>query len=326
MAHHMYFILTPLDDCKQIMFKETIEDLEKKVVVALNNENGSLKLMELIDSIEKLGLSHRFQDNLRRALEKIASTNGNCIGQDEEEEEEEETLHAASLRFRLLRQYGYNVSEDFLWRFMDSHGSFMRCLNSDAKALLSLYEASYLAFEGESDLHKAKLFATEQLLKLKGQETEVLDCVDHAMELPMYRRMLRLQARWYINAYGKQKDANLLLLELALLDFNMVQSALKRDLQEVSKWWQHIGLASKLCFIRDQLMECFFWTVGMVFEPQYHNCRVGLAKVVMLITTLDDIYDVYGSLDELKIFTEAIKRTKCDHVLFYALLGGTLTY
>ena len=55
-------------------------------------------------------------------------------------------------------------------------------------------------------------------------------------------------------------------------------------------------------------MECFFWTVGMVFEPQYYSCRVGLTKVGALITVIDDIYDVFGSLNELKIFTDAVKR------------------
>ncbi|KAI3728838.1 hypothetical protein L6452_17482 [Arctium lappa] len=300
-----------LDTKFPIKLKEKMKELEKKVIWALDikYESGalsSLQLLELIDSIERLGLGYRFQDKIRTALEKIASKIGNNI--ELGEEEEDISLHAASLRFRLYRQHGYNVSQDFLKRFKDSHGGFMGCLQTDVKGLLSLYEASYLAFEEESDLHEAKLFATEHLLKLKGQENEVLEHVSHALELPLYRRMLRLQTRWYIDAYRKQKDANLLLLELAVLDFNMVQSALKRDLQNVSKWWGNAGLASKLCFIRDRLMECFFWTVGMVFEPQYHCCRVGLTKVAALITTLDDLYDVYGSLDELEIFTDAVKR------------------
>ncbi|KAI3728836.1 hypothetical protein L6452_17480 [Arctium lappa] len=222
----------------QIKLKEKMKELEKKVIWALDikYESGalsSLQLLELIDSIERLGLGYRFQDKIRTALEKIESKIGNNI--ELGEEEEDISLHAASLRFRLYRQHGYNVSQDFLKRFKDSHGGFMGCLQTDVKGLLSLYEASYLAFEEESDLHEAKLFATEHLLKLKGQETEVLDLVDHALELPMYRRMLRLQARWYIDAYG-------------------------------------------------------------------------LAKVCMLITTFDDIYDAYGSLEELKIFTDAVKR------------------
>lgn len=69
-----------------------------------------------------------------------------------------------------------------------------------------------------------------------------------------------------------------------------------------------MGLANKLNFARDRVMESFFWSVGMVFEPEFSTCRVGLAKVVMLITVLDDIFDVYGSQEELQQFTEAIEK------------------
>ena len=110
-------------------------------------------------------------------------------------------------------------------------------LHADIKALLSIYEASHLALEGELDLHEARLFATENLRKLNGQENEVMkDHVNHALDIPLYRGMLRLEARWYIDAYGKQIDANKLLLKLAILDFNMVQSIHRRDLQEVSMY------------------------------------------------------------------------------------------
>uniref|UniRef100_F6GXN8 Terpene synthase metal-binding domain-containing protein n=1 Tax=Vitis vinifera TaxID=29760 RepID=F6GXN8_VITVI len=76
----------------------------------------------------------------------------------------------------------------------------------------------------------------------------------------------------------------------------------------IFRWWRRMGIANKLQFARDRLMESFFWAVGMVFEPEYSNCRKGLTKVAALITTLDDIYDIYGSLDELEQFTDAVER------------------
>lgn len=124
---------------------------------------------------------------------------------------------------------------DFLRRFNNGHGDLIGCLQTDVKGMLSLYEASHLAFLEESDLHEAKLFATEHLLKLKGKKNEALDHINHALELPLYHRMLRLQARHCIDAYNKRKDANPLLLELAILDFNMIQAAYKAELKEVSK-------------------------------------------------------------------------------------------
>ncbi|CAI9282414.1 unnamed protein product [Lactuca saligna] len=259
-----------------IYSKEELKELEKKgMELNFDYENGGLSILQLleqIDDIERLGLDYRFQNDIRRALNFIASIKENNT----EHEEKEGSLHEASLRFRLLRKHGYNVSQDFLLRFKDSHGGFMRCLETDVRGLLSLYEASYLSFQCEKDLHEAK--------------------------------MLRLQARWYIDAYSKRKDANMLLLELATSDYNMVQSEFKKELQEVSKWWKNIGLASKLSFVRDRLMECFFWSVGVIFEPQYNSCRVELTKVCTLITVIDDIYDVYGSLDDLVMFTNVVKR------------------
>ena len=34
-------------------------------------------------------------------------------------------------------------------------------------------------------------------------------------------------------------------------------------------------------------------------ETQYSNCRTGLTKVAAFITTIDDKYNVYGTLDEV---------------------------
>lgn len=83
-----------------------MEELEKKVLeMNFVNSLNTLQLLEFIDDIERLGLGYRFQNTIREALRKIASTNGNNIG----DQEKEDSLHAVSLKFRLLRQHGYNV-------------------------------------------------------------------------------------------------------------------------------------------------------------------------------------------------------------------------
>lgn len=74
------------------------------------------------------------------------------------------------------------------------------------------------------------------------------------------------------------------------------------------RWWRDLGLGERLEFSRDRLVECFLWTTGVISDPQFERCREVLTKVNQLITTIDDVYDVYGSLEELELFTDAVDR------------------
>ncbi|KAK4577394.1 hypothetical protein RGQ29_027762 [Quercus rubra] len=284
-------------------YEDRLKKVEEDVRSMINNENADLvETLELIDDVQRLGLGHRFEKDIARALVKFASSKG-C------NERVEKSLHATALSFRLLRQHGYEVSQDVFNRFKDDSGNFKEFLGKDVKGMLSLYEASYLAFEGENLLDEALAFTRMHLKDLKRDVSKsIAEQISHALEVPLHHRMLRLEARWYIEAYSKREDANGVLLELAKLDFNIVQSVHQTELQEMSRWWKGMGLANKLSFSRDRLMECFFWTVGMAYEPQFSHLRKGLTKVTSLITAIDDVYDVYGTLDELELFTDAVER------------------
>ena len=54
-----------------------------------------------------------------------------------------------------------------------------------------------------------------------------------SLELPF--RKQRLEAIWSIESYSNKEDANQVLLELAILDYNIVQSVYQRDLRETSR-------------------------------------------------------------------------------------------
>ncbi|KAK1566499.1 hypothetical protein Q3G72_000789 [Acer saccharum] len=287
-------------------YKNRAEKLEKEVRCMINNEDAEmLTILELIDDIQRLGLGHRFEKDIKRALDRIVSwDNGH-----EFDVNAEEKLHVTALKFRLLRQHGYQISQDVFEAFMDDEGKFKKYVESDVKGMLSLYEASFLAFEGENVMDEAVTFCRTHLNEVKSMVNPALsELVNHALELPLHRRTVRLEARWYMEAPSERKHVNGLLLELAKLDFNMVQSQLQSELKDMSRWWTEIDLARKLNFARDRLMECFFWALGMVPNPQFNKCRRELTKVAAFITAIDDIYDVYATLDELECFTNAVQR------------------
>lgn len=50
------------------------------------------------------------------------------------------------------------------------------------------------------------------------------------------------------------------------------------------------------------------WTIGVWSLPNFSLGRTTLTKVNAIITAFDDIYDIYGTLDELQQFTDVITR------------------
>ena len=57
------------------------------------------------------------------------------------------------------------------------------------------------------------------------------------------------------------------------------------------------------------MVENCLWSVGIISEPQFGHCRKVIATNISLITAIDDIYDVYGAMDELEVFTNAVERS-----------------
>ena len=72
-------------------------------------------------------------------------------------------------------------------------------------------------------------------------------------------------------------------------------------------------MTEKLPFTRDRWLECYLFSLSITFEPQYGYGREVLNKVNQMITTIDDIYDVYGTVEELELFTDAVDRFVSFH-------------
>jgi len=127
---------------------------------------------------------------------------------------------------------------DIFNNFTDEKGSFIADLSSDIKGILSLYEASFLAIEGENQMDEARQFTTNCLKDHTTRfslKPSLKEKVTHALELPLHWRMQRLHTRWFIDQYEREEDMNPSLLKLAKLDFNMLQGIYKKELKELSR-------------------------------------------------------------------------------------------
>ncbi|KAD1930831.1 hypothetical protein E3N88_00789 [Mikania micrantha] len=193
---------------------------------------------------------------------------------------------------------------------MDVNGELIKESScEDIEGLLSLYEASYLGSSGEYVLSHAKEVTKRHLNKSLSQlSPELYKKVVEGLKLPRHMRMERLEARRYIEEYGHEDDHNPNLLEFAKHDYNMVQLVLQKELVEVNRWWEHLGLSTQPGYVRDRHIECFLWTFGLLPEPSFSRCRIEIAKTIAILLVIDDIYDTYGSYDDLVLFTKAIQR------------------
>ncbi|KAA0045530.1 terpene synthase 10-like [Cucumis melo var. makuwa] len=284
-------------------YRRRFSQLKEQVQTLLKEESDSLEQLELIDALQKLGISYHFESEIKNILQRISNKSL-------KEDRKKNSLYATSLEFRLLRQHQFDIYEGVFNAFKDEMGNLKTCSYEDINEMLSLYEASFLSTKGETILEEAKCFAVKYLNEfIKSSKDELkVEMVEHALKLPLHWRIERLEARWSIDIYERIGTLNPILLEIAKLDFNMVQSIYQEDLKYASSWWRDTELGEKMSFARDQLMENFYWTVGIGFEPELSYFRRMGTKIVTLITMIDDVYDVYGTLDELKLFTTAIQR------------------
>ncbi|XP_072974185.1 alpha-humulene synthase-like [Typha angustifolia] len=277
--------------------RQRIEELKEEVRGKLVSATDLVEKFRLIDAIQHLGIAYHFEKEIDEVLSHAYDAKF-----------ESSELDAVSLRFRLLRQQGYRVPADEFSKFKDGNSSFKATLADDPRGLLSLYNAAYLGIHGEDILEEAILFTKNHLKSMqKSLEHPLAPQVSRFLETPLFRRMKRLEARRYISEYEAEDACNNSVLELAKLDFNLVQSIQCEELKIITLWWKESDLL-KLGYARDRIVECYFWIVGVPFEPHYSRSRLMTTKVIGLLSILDDTYDVYATLEECRQLTDAIQR------------------
>ncbi|KAI3687972.1 hypothetical protein L1987_81678 [Smallanthus sonchifolius] len=221
-----------------------LKKVVKMMIQKSSNVENPLTSKELVDHLQRLGISYHFKEEISDALEMI-----------------------------------YYQTHIF-GNFKDKIENLNLCRYEDMVGILNLYEASYHSFENECILDEARDLTTIYLKeKLDEINESIAPLVRHALEVPLQSRVPRVEARWFIEVYEKRSDMNPTLIELAKLDFNMVQIVHIEDLKHASS-----------------------------YVPGFSTRRRDITKVNAMITTIDDVYDVYGTLDELERFSDVISR------------------
>ncbi|XP_076919169.1 (E)-beta-farnesene synthase-like [Bidens hawaiensis] len=302
--------LTPDEPKDLVKEKQVIEELKEEVrkelvIKASSNESTQhIKLIQLIDAIQRLGIAYHFQEEIEEALQHIYVTYG-------EKWVHHNNLQSISLWFRLLRQQGFNISSGVFKNHMDEKGNFMESLCEDAHGMLALYEASYMSVEGEKVLDYALEFTKINLANIAKDpscDSLLRTQIQQALKQPLRKRLPRLEAVRYIPIYQQEASHNETLLKLAKFDFNLLQSIHKEELRQLCKWWKDLDMPRKLPYVRDRLIEGYFWILGVYYEPHHTLTRIFLMKTSMWLIVLDDTYDNYGTYEELEIFTDAVER------------------
>ncbi|CAI0420577.1 unnamed protein product [Linum tenue] len=234
------------DDNTSRRWGHRVEELKKYVKRELlskigcreddDDEEMVAERIEIIDTLQRLGVGYHFEREIQSALGRIAANPPIA-----------NNLHIAALRFRLLRRAGIRESPDVVFQgFREEDGKFKQEISGDVRGLLSLYEASYLGFPGEIVLDEAKSFARTHLQEIyRKAETAMANPTTmlvqeakqlaRALELPSHWRTRRCEAWWHIEQYREDSTEGMdpALLELAMLEFNMVQLVYQAELEEL---------------------------------------------------------------------------------------------
>ncbi|KAF3652744.1 5-epiaristolochene synthase [Capsicum annuum] len=195
-------------------------------------------------------------------------------------------------------------------KFLDGNDKLKESLAIDVLGLLSLYEASHVRSHGEDILEDALAFSTTHLESAAPHLNSPLkEQVMHALDQSLHKGIPPIEIQFFISSiYYKQETKNDMLLRFAKLDYNMLQMLHKQELAEVSRWWKDLNFVNTLLYARDRVVECYFWALGVYYEPQYSQARVMLVKTIAMISIVDDTYDAYGTVEELAIYTDVIQR------------------
>ncbi|KAL9243546.1 hypothetical protein vseg_017421 [Gypsophila vaccaria] len=302
-------------DKKSHQLKKRVQRI-KKIMASKSRRCCHADELIMIDAIQRFGLQCYFQNEisgvLRRQYESFGAKEG------------DHDLHDTALRFRLLRQHGYDVSADCFSKFKDKNGKFKQELEKDSKGLMSLFEASHMRIRKDHILEDAAEFSMHILRKMNNDKLSEDSIVKNTLTNPFHKSLPRLMAlnsvpnvKTLMKLLHNLRDESSWIKEmqyLAKIDISMAQIKQQNEISRVSRWWKGLRLTDDLKLARIQPGKWHMWSLACLPAPNMVQQRIELTKAVSFGYIIDDIFDVYGTLEELTLFTEAVNRWSYDNI------------
>ncbi|XP_051214858.1 ent-kaur-16-ene synthase, chloroplastic [Lolium perenne] len=280
--------------------------------------------LAMVDSLEKIGISHHFSTEIKGILDMTYSF---WLQRDEEIMLDVATC---AMAFRLLRMNGYDVSSDELSHIAEAsafHDSLQGYLN-DTKSILELYRASkVIVSEDELILDNLGSWSgsllTQKLLSDGFPRISTYAEVEYALKFPFYATLERLEHKRNIEHFDA-RDSHMLnteylpsrvnqeLLSLAVEDFTFSQTIYRDELQHLDSWVKENKL-DQLQFARQKLTYCYLSAAATIFPPELSDARMSWAKNAVLTTVVDDFFDIGGSKEELENLIALVEKWDEHH-------------
>ncbi|KAF0924561.1 hypothetical protein E2562_010200, partial [Oryza meyeriana var. granulata] len=187
---------------------------------------------------------------------------------------------------------------------------FCNGIANEPRGLLSLYNAAHLLVHDEPELIEAISFAKGHLQSMCGGselKPPLADQVKRTLHLPLPRTCKRVEALHYMLEYGQEEGHIAVLLDLAKLEFNLLQHVHLKELKAFSQWWKDLYGYIGLSYVRDHAVETYIWSNMSLYEEDLVVTRMICAKLIGLIVIMDDTYDCHTNIHECRKLNEAIQ-------------------
>ncbi|KAK6158761.1 hypothetical protein DH2020_006075 [Rehmannia glutinosa] len=230
----------------------------------------------VVDTLERLGVNRYFEFELSIILDEIYRY------WQEKDEEIFSDSNCQIMAFRLLRVKGYDVSsEPMLEKLHAWTSGFLKqqLLNQNIfdKRIQKQVEYDLKNFHG------------------------TLDRVGHRRSIVLYDDAQDFQI--LKTTYRCPTIHNEDFILLSVQNFRISQAQYQDELQQLERWY-----TDRLNHGREACRISYMITTAAFFGPELSVARISYAQVCVLITCLDDIFDNYGSREEVFCIIELVSK------------------